>query len=313
MFRDGRILFPTDFSHYALYALKYALAVAKKYNGCLHVAHVLDISLFSHGTGHGLALTKADLDKVEESMVEHGQSRLEHVCRIAEDAGVKAECHMARGKPAPEIVKLVSSLDCGLVVIATHGRTGFDHVVFGSVAEKVVRSSPVPVLSVKHPEHEFVRETEHGVDFDLKRILFPTDFSELSERALPYATSLCREFGASLVLLHANEIPVALPEFMPDTTVTVAPELEDSVKEALERMKAEVKGIPVESVARTGIAYREIEDVVRNNHIDLVVIPTHGRSGIGHALFGSVTEKVVRLARCPVLTVRPEGGAPDMA
>ncbi|MBN2307645.1 MAG: universal stress protein [Candidatus Hydrogenedentes bacterium] len=311
MFRQSNILMPTDFSHYALYAMRYAVAIAKRYGGSVHVAHVLDSSLFAHGSGHGLGLTKADLERLMASMEEHAESRLAHLVRIAREDGVPAEKHIARGKPAAEIIRLADEAECDMIAIATHGRTGVDHIVFGSVAEKVVRQAPVPVLSIKHPEHEFVHQDEAGFSFDLERILFPTDFSELSNRALPYAASLCRRFDATLVLLHASEVPIVLPEFMPDTAATVGTEMEERAQECLERMRGELEGIRVEPVAKTGVAYREICQTVQEDHVDLVVMPTHGRSGFGHVLFGSVAEKVVRLARCPVLTVRPEGAAPD--
>lgn len=310
MLQQSNILLPTDFSHCALYALRYGIALARKYRGTVHIAHVVDTSFFSHKTDRGIVLQKADLDRVTAQVEDQATARLEHLCQIAADEGVKAHAYLRRGRPAYEIVALTQELKCGAVVIATHGRTGVDYMVFGSVAEKVVRHSPVPVLSVKHPEHEFIREDEAGLQFDLKRVLFPTDFSELCQRAMPYAASLCREFGAQLVLMHANEVPVSLPEFMPDTVAAVGADLESDAREALERIRGEVQGARTECDVRTGIAYREICDAVQRSHIDLVVMPTHGRSGVGHVLFGSVAEKVVRLARCPVLTVRPKGGAP---
>jgi nucleotide-binding universal stress UspA family protein len=304
MFRKSNVLLPTDFSHYALYAMKYAVAIARKYEGTVHILHVLDSSLFSVGSGHGFWLTKADAEKLLESMHVHAENRLDQLKRIAEEEGVDAEFHIVQGKPASEIIGKAEEFDCDMVVIATHGRTGFDHVVFGSVCEKVVRSATVPVLCIKHPEREFVGEQEHRLRLD--RIMFPTDFSPCADRAFPYATSLCREFDASLVIFHASEVPTVLPEFMPDAATSLGGEMEEHAREAVQRLAEECEGIDVEQVVETGVAYREICKAVQERNIDLVVMPAHGGSGFVRMLFGSVTEKVIRLSSCPVLAVRGE-------
>lgn len=309
MFADSNILLPTDFSPYALHAMKYAVAIAKQYGGTVHVAHVLDTSVEVRPPGHGLWLTKSEAEALLASMREHAESRLANVVERAAEAGVATAQHIVAGLPGPEILKLARDQRCTMIVVATHGRSGFDHMVFGSVAEKVVRQSPVPVLCIKHPEHEFVNEND--LSLDLKRILFPTDFSAFSQRALPFALSLCREFGASLVLFHASEVPVLLPEFMPDSAMSLAPEMEAGAKKTLDRIRAGIEGIDVETYTVTGVPYREICHHVDASHVDLVVMPTHGRSGLSHMLFGSVAEKVVRLARCPVFTIRPEWEGPE--
>jgi len=304
MFHQGPVLFATDFSHYALYALKYAVAIGKKYAGEVHVAHVLDSSLFSAASGHGHWVRQKDMETLMASLRCHAEDRLAHLDRIITAEDIRAEHHIVSGKPAPELIRLAHELGCCLIVLATHGRTGVDHVVFGSVAEKVVRLSSVPVLAIKHPQHEFIRKTDLG--FELQHVLFPTDFSDYAHRVLPFATSLCKEFSAELVLLHTNEIPVMLPEFMPDAATAVGAEMEESALEALEGLRGQLGEISARVQVRSGVPYREICRMANEEHIDLIVMPTHGWTGVSHALFGSVAEKVVRRARCPVLTVRPE-------
>lgn len=304
MFANANVLFPTDFSPFAQYALPYAVAIAKQYGGTLHLVHVLDSSVLSLGAGHGMWAAKSDLDNLLESMQEHAESRLANLEERAQTVGVATQSHIVKGMPAAEIIRLAEELTCGLVVIPTHGRSGFDRIVYGSVCEKVVRQCPVPVLSIKHPEHEFVEE--ESLNMRLQRILFPTDFSEFSERALPYAVSMCREFAAALTLLHVTEIPLMVPEFLPETAIRLENGAETTAYETLERMKAPLDDITVNVEVRRGLAHREICQAVADADVDLVVIPTHGRSGIAHVFFGSVAEKVVRLARCPVLTIRPQ-------
>ncbi len=303
MFSSSHILFPTDFSHYAMNAMKYAVAIAKAFEGEVHVVHVLDPALFNVGGSHGAWLTRSDAESLEKTMRSKAETRLEHlVQRIAEE-GVKAHSHIAFDKPARGIIALSEELECDMVVIATHGRTGFDHLVFGSVAEQVVRRSQAPVLSVKHAVHDFV--SDGSLELNVSRILFPTDFSESADHALPYAASLCRELGASLILFHAAELPVVLPEFMPDSAATVGADMQALAHESLERQKEAWSGIPVETEVSPGVPYREICAAVERLNVDLIVLPTHGHSGLGHALFGSVAAKVVRRASCPVLTIRP--------
>jgi nucleotide-binding universal stress UspA family protein len=304
MFSNSNILVPTDFSPYARFANKYALSIAKNYNGTVHFVHVLDANVATGVRGHAMWLSQADTGTLLESMREHAASRLATLAERAAEDGVKSEQHIVTGNAPQEILRLALETQCTLIVLATHGRSGFDHIVFGSVAEKVVRQSPVPVLAIKHPEHEFVEDNDPSIR--INHVLFPTDFSGFSDKGLPFAISLCKEFSAKLSLLHATEIPMVLPEFMPDSVVSLGPEMELAARETLEQKKLEMEGVDVETVSVTGVPHSEICRYAEDHEVDLIVMPTHGRSGLGHVLFGSVAEKVVRLAPCPVLTIRPD-------
>lgn len=304
MFRNGTFLLPTDFSHYALYAMRYAVALAKNYDGTVHVAHVLDPSLFSVGSGHGYWLTQTDADLLKASMTNHAEERLAHLKKRIEEAGARAEIHLLEGTPAPELNEFAERNAMDMIITATHGRTGFDHVVFGSVAERIVRNCCVPVLCIKHPEHDFVDDGD--LSLHVKRVLFPTDFSEFADLALPYAVSLCQEMGADLTLFHATEIPLVLPEFLPETAPNVTTDMEKSAALTLERMRDEIAGVEVDIDMSMGVPYREICRAAEDAAADLIVLPTHGHTALSHVLFGSVAEKVVRLAKCPVMTLRPD-------
>jgi len=304
MFRNSNILIPTDFSHYALYAFRYGIAIAKEYSAHLHIVHILDPALFSTGSGHGYWITKTDLDKLDTSMTEHAEKRLAHLVEQARLAGVEATSYLERGKPETKIVELSQALKCDIITIATHGRTGLDRLIFGGVAERVVRYSEMPVLSIKHPEHEFVDNGDLAIH--INRILFPTDFSDYAEKALPYAASLCAEFNAELVLMHVTEMPIVFPEYMPENMSAISEEMVSHAQEGLERIAQGIANVSTEILIRTGVAYREICRYVEENEVDLIVLPTHGKTGLAHLLFGSVADKVVRLARCPVLSIRPE-------
>lgn len=304
MFAQGQILLPTDFSHYALHAMNYAMAFAKHFDAKLHFAHVIDSALFHIGGSQGVWLTETDAERVYISMVDHAENRLEALVQEAEDAGISAERHVVRGNPPHALGELAKDLRCRLVIMATHGRSGVEHFVFGSVAEKVIRESSIPVLCIKHPEHEFVK----GIDnkLELKRILFPTDFSQLSAEGLPFAVDLARSFGATLTIVYANELSVMLPEYLPEMAMSTTLDIATGAQRSLDEMKASITDVPVETILRTGVHHREIIAAAEETGADLIVLPTHGRSGMNHALFGSVAERVVRSAKCPVLTIRPK-------
>jgi nucleotide-binding universal stress UspA family protein len=304
VFQPKHILFPTDFSPYAFYAMNYALALARSYGATLHIGHVLDTTINGLTGSTGVWLPQDEIDRVLTSMEEHADSRLDTLVQQAADEGVAAVKHMRRGHPAHDIGKMAEDLDCDLVVISTHGRSGLEHLVMGSTAERVVREAPIPVLSVKHPEHEFVDGATHKIH--LKRVLFPMDFSPYCEEALDYAVSLCNNFNATLVLLHVNELSVMLPEYLPEMALSSAIDMTANAQESLKEIAEGIEGIEVEHYVKPGLPHREIGAAVEEYNIDLIVIPTHGRSGFLHVLFGSVAEKVVRLAKCPVLSVRPE-------
>jgi nucleotide-binding universal stress UspA family protein len=146
-----KIMIPTDFSEYSNHALKYAVTIAQSFQAKLYLMHVCELPLTSPmlpAEPYPTA-TRAQEQREEEKTLK----------RLAEELrtrGMDAEPVFELGRPYMEIVRAAKELDVDLVILATHGRKGLTHLVFGSTAEKVVRLSPCPVLTVKHPEHEFV-------------------------------------------------------------------------------------------------------------------------------------------------------------
>jgi nucleotide-binding universal stress UspA family protein len=144
----------------------------------------------------------------------------------------------------------------------------------------------------------------------IRKILVPVDFSEPSREALRFACDLARRYEAQVTLLHAYQLPgYAFPEGYLVAGPASVNDLLGLVDKALAeaRREAEAEGVKVETRAVMGVAFAEIVRAAREGGFDLVVMGTHGRTGLKHALLGSVAEKVVRKAPCPVLTVRPSG------
>jgi len=149
------------------------------------------------------------------------------------------------------------------------------------------------------------------MSLSINKILVPTDFSEFSQDAAQYAIELAKRFDAEVTLLYVLQDAVAL---FPEPGVAFpAPgnylqELQESSQQSLERLKSQYteEGVNVNTELRNGPPFVEILRCAREGNYDMIVIGTHGRSGLAHVLLGSVAEKVVRKAECPVLTVRPE-------
>jgi len=146
------------------------------------------------------------------------------------------------------------------------------------------------------------------MDLTVRRILVPTDFSDPSKEALELAIAYAGRFGASLTLMHAHEMPTyVFPDAVMPVTPQVVAQIAKTAREELERLAEGVRaaGVPCDTVVSIGPNDVEICNHAEQIGADLIIMGTHGRTGLRHALLGSVAEKVVRRAPCPVLTVRP--------
>jgi nucleotide-binding universal stress UspA family protein len=139
----------------------------------------------------------------------------------------------------------------------------------------------------------------------LRRILAPTDFSDCSIRALEYAAELAKQYGAEIILLHVEE-PITQAALSPDLIDAVRTEqhrfAQKGIEQAAERLRA--TGVRVRTRLNSGLAHEQIVKIAEEHRADLIVMGTHGRSGLPHLFVGSVAETVVRTASCPVLTVK---------
>ena len=144
---------------------------------------------------------------------------------------------------------------------------------------------------------------------EIHHILAPTDFSEHSQQAIQYARELAQTFGATLVLLHVVELPPYPIEGLPPSQLggTLLEDLEQQATSDLAQVLAKEAEVTVVRRVVVGIPYRRIVEVAADEKVDLIVMATHGRTGFSHLFMGSVAEKVVRTAPCPVLTIRPTG------
>ena len=148
-----KILFPTDFSPFADHALTYAVSFAREYEAKLYVVHVIeDLTNVSYFEVFQVPMPANFMEDMEART----QGQMDDLLARDDLKGLETESLIRRGVPFVEILRTAAELEADMITIATHGRTGLQQMLFGSTAEKVVRKAPCPVLSIRHPEHEFV-------------------------------------------------------------------------------------------------------------------------------------------------------------
>ena len=286
------ILAATDFSEAAERAADFARDLSRRFRAQLHLLHVVVILEDPHieeEHRHRLEQLVATGDEARRRDLESGSDH---------QAGLEVTPHMVRGlAPAEVIVETASSTGCELIVVGTHGRRGLSHLFLGSVAERVVRTSKLPVLTVRG-----------NADIELPevpQILVPHDFSEASANALQSAKAWAEGLGAEITLLHVVE-PVVYPEFYSVDVLSddLMERLVERSESALERAADELLGgIKARVKVEVGRAANTIVDFADPEHCDLVVMATRGLSGLEHVLLGSVAESVLRRCRVPLLAV----------
>ena len=294
-----RLLCPIDFSDASRHALEHAVVLAQWYDAAIIGVYVFNptyapvgaIDLPDHGgTVFANPATSSRL-----------QVRMADALAPARTAGVPVETCIEEGSPAQQILSGVARHRADVIVMGTHGASGFERLMLGSVAEKVVRKAGCPVLTVPPRAHSTSR-------LPFRRILCPIDFSPPSTAALPIALSLAQEAEAQLMLLHVLEWPIGheppplptfnVPEYRIYREKEAAAELEKMVPAAA-RDWCE----PTTHLAH-GKPYEQVLGFAGDHDVDLIVIGVHGRSALDVALFGSTTNQVIRGATCPVLTLR---------
>ncbi len=294
-----QVLCPVDFSETSRRALRYAGAIATWYEAVLHVMHVIPDASASNA-----ALASAAPATVAEQIHAAADAALKNFVDEADLSAPLAALNIRSGSPAAEILEFAQHTNADLLILGTHGRSGMSHLLVGSTAERVVAHASCPVLTIP----PYAREVLSPAVAQFKRILAACDFSEASNHALTYGTSLAQENDASLTLLYvidalSNEDALAAADQR--TNEYIARRKRDA-RESLRLLAARDTHAACETLERVelGSPARTILNVAAEIQADLIVMGAQGRGPLGVILFGSTTQTVLQRATCPVLTAR---------
>ena len=311
MITIGNILCPVDFSAFSRRALQHGVQLARWFNATLTVLYVYPPPAAPPPLLFGGLPGPIPSEPYPAPTVSPEQTHEDVLTPVASFAAtidttaLHLQVHARRGGTVRTILDEAKTLPADLVVLGTHGHSGFDRWILGSVTEKILRKARCPVLTVPPPVGE---PTVDAVTM-LKRILCPVDFSDSSMNALEYALSLAKEADAELLLMHVIEALADIPHWQQPVDAAVGEYLRLSEQHALTRMRA---ALPADArtwctpkeLLMTGKPYEEILRVARDEDVHLIVMGVYGRNPIDLMLFGSTTNHVVRAATCPVLTLK---------
>jgi nucleotide-binding universal stress UspA family protein len=297
-----RILCPVDYSDFSERALAQAVRLARWFEASVTAAHVVPPAPWAASPDTGPYVTlPADLLRARR---EDEAQALERFVGPYRGQGAAVHTRLLDGDASRAIQATAEDLPADLVVMGTHGRGGFEHLLLGSVTEKVLRRATCPVLTVGH-----ARVAPTGGPL-FRRILCALDLTDSSSRTLDMALSLAEENMAQVALLHVLEgVPGssgppryrALPE-----VVRIRRELFKEAEDRLRRIVPDVarEFCTVSERVEEGVAWRELLKVAEAREVDLIVMGAHSRGALAHLFFGSTVSQVVRQAHCPVLVVR---------
>lgn len=285
------VLFPTDFSTCSEHALPEAAEVAHRYGAKLTLLHVVPPAADAE-----TAAEVADRFPTQEAVERLVRDRK----RDLEVAHAVAHGYSA----ADKVLAYAEANDVDLIVMGSHGRRGFSRAILGSEAERVLRLSKCPVLTVSE-------KIERGLSRAPERFLVPMDFSAGSDRALHHALKIASDYDASVDVVHIFDEP-AVPPFLMDHTgsyFATDPDMKDRCVTSMQKHVDGIPndGVPVELHVLQGRIIATLREFADERKSDLIVMGTRGLSGLDFVLLGSTTSHVLRTAPCPVLTVH----APD--
>lgn len=300
------ILIPTDFSACADHALSHALQVADRFGARLHILHVVNEL---DPDWYGITDAQERAVKLRDQIKREARDRLEELVPSKDGYDVEATISLQLSfDVADSIHEYVNERAVDLVVMGTHGRKGLDRLMLGNVANKLVRHAPCPVMTVRE-EVPWISEDEELTYDD---ILAPIDFSDHSREALRVSKIFADRYQARLHLMFVAEkrtVPTFSDTGLPGIgVVEMDPEIVKNAEEGLQQLNEKIGGPEVQSAyhVREGDVSRDVIDFAETHGVSLIVMATRGLTGMSRFLLGSNTERVVRVAPCPVLTIPTE-------
>jgi nucleotide-binding universal stress UspA family protein len=287
------VLCPIDFSEFSVRAYRLALSVAQHHRAKLVAQHIVELWQYPSVS---FAASATAYEEFSQALREKAKQQLQELVKNYTHDETQVECVVQQGIAADSILAFAEAEKTDLIVMGTHGRRGFDHLMLGSVTERVLRRGSRPVLAISRLSQDVITSGKQRDQVHLSRILFCTDFSESSERALNYAISLTADYDAELTLLHVLE------------HVPSSANLEEARAAATEQLDRLIppagrKAGKIRTTVLVGEPYQQIIQFARETQADLVTMAVRGRGALDLAVFGSTTYRVLQLGPCPVLAV----------
>jgi len=287
-----RVLIPTDGSDHAIRAARHGLWLADTFDADVEVLTVLDTQRIAGPFDAG-GLDESYLEQLEVDRREY----LDEVAALAPTAKT-VEKTVLRGRPADQILEHAADTDADLIAMGTRGRSGLERYLVGSVAEGVLRQSSIPVFTTQATDHDESR-------FVYSDVLVPTDGSETARTAIDHAIEIASVTNGHVHGLSAFEAGAIEATAGPDSELEAR--LREQFESAAETVarRAGQAGLHATTTVREGRPRDAIDAYVIDHDVDLIVIGTHGRSGLERYLLGSTTEWLLRHTDVPVLAVPP--------
>jgi nucleotide-binding universal stress UspA family protein len=295
----SKILIPLDGSPTSAKVLPFARNLAHSLKLPVELLEVVDISA---ATAH----VAADKARYLRTIIAEGErASREHLAEVAASfAGVHVDCTVERARPADAIIARAEAEPGTLIAMATHGRSGINRWMMGSVAEKVLRGTTAPLFLVRAREEAIARRAA-----SINSIVVPLDGSALAESILPSLAQLAKCLDTGIVLCRAYELAASTyygrEDFLPKYD-EILRELKTEVENYLQNKAKELNAFDISKVTWVALEGSGPDEIIRyaNDHPGvLVAMCTHGRSGVTRWTLGSVTEKVVRHSNEPVLVL----------
>jgi nucleotide-binding universal stress UspA family protein len=296
MIRINKIVVPCDFSELSKNALNLALFLTESFSAKLTVVHARILYEDNPNMIAGEIKSLKEYEKQMDDMIL--EQMKEHTDKHKHKLSIKHE--LIRGySVAPSLLNYLNANNFDLIILGTHGHTSIEHFLLGSVAEKVIKYAPCPVITLR-PNVKLMTAP--------KRILIPFDFSEYAKKSFQYAVNLAKKFQAELDLLYVVDLDVhpALYAWGMKSVLQIIPDIEKKAKNDFKKIikQENTAGLKINTFFREGKPHREIVKFANEKKHDLIIMATHALSGIDRLLLGSVTEKVIRSAPCAALTLK---------
>lgn len=293
-----KILVPVDFSEPSKMAVNYGLSLALQFNARLVLTHIVSSStalIYTFPT-ESLAF--------EKEQVKYAKSTLPSLIPGEFRDRVDLQTIVKVGDVRSELLGLVHDEKIDLLVMGTHGRSGVERLLLGSLTERMLRKLSVPIMTVSHLDP--TRELHTSAPVPLRHVLYATDLSDSAEIGLKFSSDLARGAGARLSVVHVFKPIEAI--YLGTESGYVWNELEMLREDAQKRLQSCIpegvgKDLKITPILLEGDPYREILDFADEQNADMIVLNLQGKTAVERALLGSTAERVIRLAHVPVLSI----------